>query len=125
MQRYLAWRIGQRDYGIALAIYFATYFVIYFLVSKMLAQMVVPLLWILILAVPRLRDIGWNAWWSLAPFGAGFIAGFLNAVVSRAMGQPWPIGGPLLGLVSLGSVVFMIMLAVKRPKAPDAAEVFS
>ena len=116
MQRYLDWRIGRKEYAIALATYFAAYFAVFFLVSTTLAQMVLPVIWVLVLAVPRLRDIGWNPWWALAPFGAGFAVGFLNAVVARAAGQPWPIGGLLVMVVGLGSLAFMVLLAFKRSK---------
>lgn len=123
MRRYLSWRIGRRDYALGLAVYLFGYFGVYFLVSSTLAQTALPLIWILALAVPRLRDIGWNTGWSIAPFAAAFIVGFANAVAARAMGAPWPIAGLLSVSVGVGSLVFMVLLAFKRSRL-DADEMF-
>lgn len=125
MQRYVTWRIGRKEYGVALATYFAFYFAVHFLVSATLAQMALPVIWVLALAVPRLRDIGWSVWWSLAPFGSGFVVGLAGSIMSRATGQTWPMGNILMVLVGLGSFAFMLVLAFRPPKASPSAEAFT
>ena len=124
MQRYLTWRIGRKEYAIALATFAAGYLAINYLVSPQVAQ-VLPLIWIVALAVPRLRDIGWSVWWSLGPFGAGFVGGFLNSYISRTNGSPWPAGPILQSLIGWASIAFMLFLAFKRSKPKPLAETFA
>lgn len=110
-------RMDRRTYAACTAIYLAVYFFMLREFSAVAVSLALPPLWMFLLAAPRLRDIGWNPWWSLLPFGVGFMSGAIGAIAPTTTAA----GNLIVGLLSAG---MMIGLALKRGKRKGRFEVF-
>ena len=120
LYRYLvSLRMDRRTYAVCTVIYMVVYLLARRLFPPALVEMGLPPVWMLFVAAPRLRDIGWNPWISTASFVAGFISGFVGKLAG-------PGSVPILNVtVIVVSFGLMIGLAFVKPKAPDPAEAFT
>jgi uncharacterized membrane protein YhaH (DUF805 family) len=108
----------------------------------LLVQVTLPILWITLIAAPRLHDFDRSGWWGFAPMAVGFVGGFVLGFW-KATGSPGPdvltrAGAIELLINALFSLAFMIWLGAVRGNAgpnrfglppgatttPDVARVF-
>jgi uncharacterized membrane protein YhaH (DUF805 family) len=118
-------RSGRARYWIAMGVYFAVYVsATYAHLPFLLLQVALPLVWIALIAAPRLHDFGRSVGWAFTPMATGFVGGFVLGFW-KALSSPDPSLLARAGvieqlLVGLVSVAFMIWLgAVPSNTGPN------
>lgn len=77
-----------------------------------LVGLAMPPIWMLMVAAPRLREIGWSPWWALGLLGPNFLAGFIGGLASLpADSPPRAALNSIAGLATFG---FFVLLGAMR-----------
>ena len=104
-------RASRARYWICMAVYMAAYIGAWLLAPilgfpQLLVAVVLPPIWIIFIAVPRLHDFGRSGWWGLVPFGFGFLVG-LGSVLAHVLAtlEASNIKNAIIGVVSIAATI--------------------
>lgn len=104
-------RASRARYWISMAIYMAAYIAAWLAapplgLPQILVAVVLPPIWIIFIAIPRLHDFGRSGWWGLIPFGFGFLVGLVSVLAHLPTTlETANIRNALIGLVSIGFTI--------------------
>ncbi|WP_269515028.1 DUF805 domain-containing protein [Brevundimonas subvibrioides] len=109
-----AWsgRSSRGEYWLSIGGLVLLYLFVHAIAGPSVASLVSLPVW-LFTGVRRLHDFGSTGWWATAPFGLGFVGGFM-----RGLGVPVPVSQEVYGLLLGGfSLLVMIVIGVWPPIA--------
>jgi uncharacterized membrane protein YhaH (DUF805 family) len=105
-------RSGRKEFWLSVGVLMALNVALSLVLDPVLTSLISLPVWIFI-ATRRLHDFERSGWWSLIPFGVGFVMGF-------ASGFGVPIPPAVVQLVNLAVMLAMVVIVGSIPGTPGA-----
>jgi len=103
---------GRQVYVICTMFYLVVYGLLVGLLPAFPASLLLPPVWIVFVAMPRLRDMRRSIWWALGPFAVGFVGGVVGVIERRSGGLAEGAVGPAQTGVSVLAMIASLALIV-------------